>query len=200
VATTGRRCPWQSRPGSLRSFTCSGAGAFILDGARGSIFGTYFGSAVTSIAALSAEQATQALRVRPSHGGLTGLLSGHAAGDAALNAFASACRDSVRSNDLVGRYGGEEFFLFLPGATPEQAARVTEQISSAMKDSDAGFVLPTVSYGIAPVSAAGDALKAAIAAADAALYQAKACGRNRSILATGSEYLSRLSDVLGAGS
>jgi Diguanylate cyclase, GGDEF domain len=197
----------------LRSFTCSGAGAFILDGARGSIFGTYFGSAVTtlltitllivvsfSIAALSAEQATQALRVRPSHGGLTGLLSGHAAGDAALNAFASACRDSVRSNDLVGRYGGEEFFLFLPGATPEQAARVTEQISSAMKDSDAGFVLPTVSYGIAPVSAAGDALKAAIAAADAALYQAKARGRNRSILATGSEYLSRLSDVLGAGS
>lgn len=215
-------------------------GAFVLDGPGGSIFQTYFGSAVTtlltitllivvsfSIAALSAEQATQALRVRASHDGLTGLLnraaflslledklgvrrgaesfgslvmadldhfkavndrSGHAAGDAALNAFASACRESVRSNDLVGRYGGEEFILFLPGATPEQASRVTEQISSTMKDSDAGFALPTVSYGIAPVRAAGDALKTAIAAADAALYQAKAHGRDRSILASGSEY------------
>jgi PleD family two-component response regulator len=67
----------------------------------------------------------------------------------------------------------------------------TEQLprgGGAHGDSDAGFARPTVSYGIAPVSAAGDALKAAIAAADAALYKAKARGRNRSILAAGSEY------------
>jgi predicted signal transduction protein with EAL and GGDEF domain len=87
----------------------------------------------------------------------------------------------------VGRYGGEEFILFLPGATPEQAARVPEQISMTMKNADTAILLPTLSYGIAQVKAAGDALNAAIASADAALYQAKAQGRNQSILATALE-------------
>jgi diguanylate cyclase (GGDEF)-like protein len=235
----GAEVPMAVTSGLVAVFYLFRCGAFILDGAGGSIFRTYFGSAVTtlltitllivvsfSIAALSAEQATQALRVRASHDGLTGLLNraaflnlledrlgrrsgagsfgslvmadldhfksvndrnGHAAGDAALNAFASACRNSVRSNDLVGRYGGEEFILFLPGATPEQAARVTEQISVTMKNSDAAPLLPTISYGIAPLSAGGDALKAAIAAADAALYEAKARGRNQSVLAAALE-------------
>ncbi|MDQ0820987.1 diguanylate cyclase (GGDEF)-like protein [Arthrobacter sp. V4I6] len=232
----GAELPMAVTSGVVALFYLFRCGAFILGGADGAIFRTYFGSAATtlltitllivvsfSIAALSAEQVTQALRVRASHDGLTGLLnraaflglledklggrrgaesfgslvmadldhfkavndrSGHAAGDAALNAFASACRNSVRSNDLVGRYGGEEFILYLPGATPEQAARVTEQISLTMKDSDPALLLPTVSYGIAAVNAAGDALKAAIASADAALYQAKAQGRNQVFLAT----------------
>lgn len=235
----GAEVPMAVASGLVAAFYLFRWAVFLLDGPGGSVFRTYFGSAITtlltltllivvsfSIAALSAEQAAQALRVRASHDGLTGLLNraaflglledklapgrgaesfgalvmadldhfkavndlnGHAAGDAALNAFASACRKSVRSDDLVGRYGGEEFILFLPGATPEQAARVTEQISLTMKNYAAPLVLPTVSYGIAPVGAAGDALKAAIRSADAALYQAKAQGRDQTILAAALE-------------
>lgn len=238
-ASYGAEVPMAVTSGFVALFYFFRGGAFILEGAHGATFRTLFGSDITtlltltllivvsfSIAALSAEQATQALRVRASHDGLTGLLnraafvslvedalgrrkaaensgalvladldhfkavndrSGHAAGDAVLKAFASACRSSVRSNDLVGRYGGEEFILFLPGATPEQAVRITEQISMTMKNSAEVLPLPTASYGIAPVDAAGDALTAAIASADAALYQAKAQGRNQSVLAAAPE-------------
>ena len=42
---------------------------------------------------------------------------GHAAGDAAIQAFADACRSSIRHTDLAGRYGGEEFIILLPGRT-----------------------------------------------------------------------------------
>lgn len=50
-------------------------------------------------------------------------------GDAVLRAFADACTDAVRSNDFVGRYGGEEFVLFLPGASGGAAEAVTKDIS-----------------------------------------------------------------------
>lgn len=235
-AGSGPEVPMAVTSGLVALFYLFRCGAFIQEGPDGATFRTFFGSDITtlltimllivvsfSITALSAEQATRALRVRASHDGLTGLLnraafislvedvlgrgeaggnsgslvladldhfkavndrSGHAAGDAALQAFAAACQDSVRSSDLVGRYGGEEFILFLPGATPDQAVRVTEQISMTMKNSGE---LPTVSYGIAPVNTAGDALTAAIVSADAALYRAKAQGRNRAVLAPASE-------------
>ena len=54
---------------------------------------------------------------------------GHSAGDTALQAFARACAGTVRSTDLVGRYGGEEFILLLPGVTPERAREITADIS-----------------------------------------------------------------------
>jgi LacI family transcriptional regulator len=53
---------------------------------------------------------------------------GHQQGDAALQAIAETIRSSVRSTDLVGRIGGEEFGIFLPGANPQQAAAVAEKI------------------------------------------------------------------------
>jgi diguanylate cyclase (GGDEF)-like protein len=235
----GAEVPMAVTSGIVALFYLVRCGAFILDGASGSIFRTFFGSDITtlltitllivvsfSIAALSAEQATEALRVRASHDGLTGLLnraafmalledalgrrrgaesagslvladldhfkavndrSGHAGGDAALEAFASACRSSVRTDDLVGRYGGEEFIIFLPGATPEQAVRVTEQISVTMKNSDGIQSPPTVSYGIAQLDAGGGAVTAALDSADAALYRAKALGRNQAVLASTAE-------------
>lgn len=106
---------------------------------------------------------------------------GHAAGDRAIATFADACRAAVRSSDLVGRYGGEEFILLLAGATPDRATEITDAIDAAMEEASRRdqVRLPTVSYGIASLEV-GDDLERTIGYADAALYRAKAAGRNRS--------------------
>ncbi|MHA7279543.1 GGDEF domain-containing protein [Arthrobacter sp. MDT2-2] len=110
---------------------------------------------------------------------------GHPAGDAVLQAVAAACIRSVRSTDLVGRYGGEEFILLLPGAGMDSAEAVTDAISSILRTSQPGFdfPLPTISYGIAALAPGPDRITDAIAAADAALYTAKRRGRDRAIRA-----------------
>lgn len=114
---------------------------------------------------------------------------GHPGGDKALRAFAQVCTDTVRSTDLVGRYGGEEFILLLSGAAPEQAKQVAHLISENLRAADfPDFTLPTVSFGIAAIGEGPDTpdantLDAAIEAADAALYQAKSEGRDRAVLA-----------------
>lgn len=106
---------------------------------------------------------------------------GHGAGDAALKAFAEACIASVRSTDLIGRYGGEEFILFLPGATQERAESIAAEISRRMASTTGpeGVTFPTVSYGVTSSIPAAADLTFLIEVADAALYSAKAQGRNR---------------------
>lgn len=106
---------------------------------------------------------------------------GHRAGDAALKAFAEACKASVRSTDLVGRYGGEEFVLFLPGATQKRAENIAQEISRRMATMEVpgGGAFPTVSYGVTSSTPATADLTFMIEVADAALYSAKAQGRNR---------------------
>lgn len=110
---------------------------------------------------------------------------GHLAGDQALRAFADACRSAVRSTDLVGRLGGEEFILLLPGTPAERAETVVSTISRTLDDRQLpdGPRLPTVSYGIA-MADHRVGLERAIAAADAALYEAKQAGRNRAVVGT----------------
>jgi len=110
---------------------------------------------------------------------------GHSAGDAALQAFADACTATVRSTDLVGRYGGEEFIMLLPGVTPERAREIASGISTRLHASSSPVVphLPTSSYGIASTAPGRVDLDALIASADAALYRAKTLGRDRSVLA-----------------
>jgi diguanylate cyclase (GGDEF)-like protein len=110
---------------------------------------------------------------------------GHSAGDTALQAFAEACTSTVRSTDLVGRYGGEEFILLLPGVTQERAGQIAADISARLQASASAVIprLPTSSYGIASATPGRVDLDAMIAAADAALYRAKTLGRNRSVLA-----------------
>lgn len=110
---------------------------------------------------------------------------GHAAGDAAIQAFAAACLASVRRTDLVGRYGGEEFIILLPGADQDRAAAITADISRRLASSyqPEGITFPTASYGIASTNTGAD-LTQMIATADAALYKAKALGRNRAVSAT----------------
>jgi diguanylate cyclase (GGDEF)-like protein len=109
--------------------------------------------------------------------------NGHAAGDQALRAVAGALRDSVRTGDVAYRYGGEEFSLLLRDVSLDQALEVAERVRRAVESiSVVGTGLQpdgrlTISLGVALV--AGGSVDDAIAAADAALYEAKESGRNR---------------------
>lgn len=106
---------------------------------------------------------------------------GHPAGDLVLQAFAAACTATVRSTDLVGRYGGEEFILYLPGVDPDRAESLARDISRrfAARNPPENVRYPTVSYGIASNNSGTADLRTMIASADSALYRAKATGRNR---------------------
>lgn len=105
---------------------------------------------------------------------------GHSIGDFILQSFAAACTSAVRSDDLVGRYGGEEFVILLPDAGFDRAEAVAADISRRFRTapSPGGISYPTVSYGIASVPAGSTDLEKLIALADAAMYQAKASGRD----------------------
>jgi diguanylate cyclase (GGDEF)-like protein len=108
---------------------------------------------------------------------------GHPTGDAVLRDVAAAIRTQLREYDFVGRYGGEEFILLLPGCEASDgcviANRVRTRISSEpVRHGD--LVIPvTVSLGVASTESVGLDVSALIEAADAALYRAKANGRDR---------------------
>ena len=111
---------------------------------------------------------------------------GHAAGDAVLRALGQHLRDSVRIMDLTARYGGEELVVLAP-STPADSARVLAErlrvgiAALAIETGDATLSV-TVSIGVATLTPAqgGAAL---LAAADAALYEAKKSGRDRVVSA-----------------
>jgi diguanylate cyclase (GGDEF)-like protein len=104
---------------------------------------------------------------------------GHAEGDRALAAAAERLRTVVRDSDAVGRLGGEEFVLVLPGVSPEAAREAAERARAAVAEVRAGGRRLACSAGLA--SAPADATDAAelLACADAALYAAKDTGRGR---------------------
>jgi diguanylate cyclase (GGDEF)-like protein len=109
---------------------------------------------------------------------------GHRAGDLVLTEVSTAIVQSVRSSDVVARYGGEEFVVLLPETPLVEAAAVAERIRAAVEALEldvAGTRLRiTISSGIAAVPAP-DILSPVrlVEAADRALYEAKADGRNR---------------------
>jgi two-component system cell cycle response regulator len=116
---------------------------------------------------------------------------GHAAGDAALREVAARLREHVRASDVVARYGGEEFLVVMSGAGPEETSVIAERLRAAIGDRpiDLGQAkLPvTVSIGSA-LSVKNTEAEALIAAADTAMYRAKALGRNRVEAATEADW------------
>ncbi len=113
-------------------------------------------------------------------------LYGHLAGDRCLCAVAEALRGQVqRPDDLVARFGGEEFALLMPQTTADGARAMVERIRTAILDLDiehlgSSWNRVTASIGFsAMIPATGDGQSRLIQLADAALYQAKSGGRNR---------------------
>jgi diguanylate cyclase (GGDEF)-like protein len=112
---------------------------------------------------------------------------GHLAGDAVLRHFARVVEAALRTSDLVGRYGGEEFLAVLPETGPERGCEVAERIRSGCHTSpattaDGTEVAFTTSIGVATLQP-GEDPEALLTRVDASLYQAKETGRDRIVLA-----------------
>ena len=101
---------------------------------------------------------------------------GHQAGDKILAYFAEHIQKNLRKDDLIIRYGGEEFLIFMPNTSKEEAYIVLHKIKNSLKDVDG--IKFTFSAGIANE---GETLAEMIKIADDRLYKAKKSGRNRII-------------------
>jgi diguanylate cyclase (GGDEF)-like protein len=111
---------------------------------------------------------------------------GHAAGDRALRTFSQVLRDSLRPNDIPGRYGGEEFVIVLPECSLDEARQVLGRVRERLAERIVVADLPpfTISFGLASSDQATD-FDLVVALADAALLSAKAGGRDRVVTSTG---------------
>jgi diguanylate cyclase (GGDEF)-like protein len=111
---------------------------------------------------------------------------GHPTGDEVLKAFAHRLQESVREIDLAGRWGGEEFALLLPGTDLEGGRQLAERIRELVRDQrlaapDGTQIGVSASFGVAsfPLVRGQNQL---VAAADAALYEAKRSGKDRVVV------------------
>jgi diguanylate cyclase (GGDEF)-like protein len=113
---------------------------------------------------------------------------GHQAGDDVLKGFTASLQLQLRDYDSVGRYGGEEFLVIAPGIPDRGDAgvfeRVRSRVSQAVTPTNRGAISITVSIGVASATRTST-VDSLLAAADAALYRAKAGGRNRVAYASG---------------
>jgi diguanylate cyclase (GGDEF)-like protein len=107
---------------------------------------------------------------------------GHAAGDFVLKQTVAACQTHLRTSDIFGRFGGEEFGVVLPGCSLEDARQRAEQLRLAIAAVSGNYegveVSVSGSFGVASSAASGFELRQLLAHADAALYRAKHAGRN----------------------
>ncbi len=109
---------------------------------------------------------------------------GHAAGDAVLMHVGKILKSRLRASDIVSRYGGEEFLLLIPDATYESTVDLANHLRQIIEQTPArhgGVEIPIrASFGVSVSHVErGDTAQDAIGRADAALYAAKALGRNR---------------------
>jgi diguanylate cyclase (GGDEF)-like protein len=125
---------------------------------------------------------------------------GHQAGDAVLKEFARILKNAAREKvDRVGRYGGEEFMLLLPGTVLDAAVtfaeRVRKEVEARTFTFDGGTLKRTASFGVSgwPHPKVGDC-EALVRAADNALYVAKETGRNRVIRFDSDEFNAHIAE------
>ncbi|HUW52535.1 MAG TPA: diguanylate cyclase [Rhodanobacter sp.] len=110
---------------------------------------------------------------------------GHATGDRVLMHAVQSCQAHLRSTDIFGRLGGEEFGVLLPECTLDQVAGRVEQLRVAIAtvaDADVLDVVVSASFGVATTACSGYELRQLLIHADDALYQAKNTGRNRVVV------------------
>jgi diguanylate cyclase len=111
---------------------------------------------------------------------------GHAAGDVALKSLAAAVKERLRPVDHLARFGGEEFVLLLPGTTLDEAqaalSRLQRSLTEALFLHEGREVFVTFSAGVTAWQD-GETLQSALERADAALYEAKRTGKNRTCAA-----------------
>jgi diguanylate cyclase (GGDEF)-like protein len=111
---------------------------------------------------------------------------GHAVGDRVLRRAVEACQTHLRSTDVFGRLGGEEFGILLPDCSLERAYRRAEQIRVAIATASCGDSAPGIpisaSFGVAVTARSGYELRGLLIHADEALYRAKREGRNRVVV------------------
>lgn len=103
---------------------------------------------------------------------------GHIAGDAVLRRLSEILRTQIRSTDIVGRYGGEEFLVLMPDTGLDGALKLAEKLRLAVAESMTKPQPLTISIGVATTSQHDTTLDQALTRADNALYKAKAAGRN----------------------
>jgi len=104
---------------------------------------------------------------------------GHAVGDLVLQRFAALMAAQVRTNDLVGRWGGEEFLLLCPSTGVDGGLALAEKLRATLAAHVfEGLGCRTASFGVAALND-GETLQSLLSRADAALYEAKRRGRNR---------------------
>ena len=112
---------------------------------------------------------------------------GHAVGDLVLRSVAAFLRDNIRGPDIVGRYGGEEFLVLLPRARMEaamiQAGRLCTRLHAAPVKAGELELQITVSAGVAELRRGSEDWQKLLSRADAAMYEAKAQGRDRWVAA-----------------
>jgi len=112
---------------------------------------------------------------------------GHQVGDVVLVHLVAIIRETIRTNDLIGRYGGEEFLLLLPDSRLDEAVAVMDRLQRELAGKPISWgkqqLLVTFSAGVA-VRGSGEAIEALINRADQALYEAKRVGKDRIIVAS----------------
>ena len=112
---------------------------------------------------------------------------GHVVGDQVLHEVARRCGQELRTADVFGRYGGDEFAIMLPESDLTAASQIAERLRNSISmnavNTDAGPVIVTISMGIANLSNEYSTLETLIAGADQALLAAKRTGRNRVVSA-----------------
>ncbi|MBP2321374.1 diguanylate cyclase (GGDEF)-like protein [Kibdelosporangium banguiense] len=110
---------------------------------------------------------------------------GHLVGDEVLRAVAGTLKAEVRASDVVGRYGGDEFVVFLPATTATDAMAIAERIRRRVAENAPRSTMDcSVSIGISARDDGNSTLDDLLHAADLALYEAKDAGRNRSAMST----------------